>query len=492
MASTAVGPDDRAGITGQAITRGARPGGSDVPEPKRSLAALLAVVGIPMFMVTLDNLVVTNALPVIKTELGASLTDLQWFINAYTLSFATLLLTASALGDRLGRRRIFLAGIALFTLSSAACALATEPWMLTAARAVQGVGAAAVMPLSLTLLAASVPARRRSAAIGIWGGISGLGVAVGPVVGGAVVDGLNWQWIFWLNVPIGVVAVVLAARVLTESHGGSPRLDPLGLLLSATGVLAIVWGVVHGADDGWTSPQVFGTLVSGVVLLAAFVAWEHRTSAPMLPLRLFSSRAFSAVNATTFTFAVGVFGSVFLLAQFFQVVQGYSPLESGIRTLPWTMAPMVVAPLAGLVADRVGARTLIFTGQVFLAIALAWVALVTTTEVGYSSYVAPFVLAGIGMGLTFAPAAGVVMASAPPADQGVASGTNNTIREVGVAMGVAVLASVFASAGSYETPSSYVAGLVPAVWVGAAIVAVGAALALLLPGKQFTATAPIS
>lgn len=222
----------------------------------RGLGLVLAAVGIPVFMVTLDNLVVTNALPVIKSELGATLSDLQWFVNAYTLAFAALLLTAAAIGDRLGRRRVFLAGIALFTLASAACALATESWMLIGARAIQGIGAAAVMPLSLTLLAGAVPEKMRSAAIGIWGGISGLGVAVGPVVGGAVVDGLNWQWIFWLNVPVGVVAVVLATRVLTESRGTAKRLDLLGLVLATSGVLSVVWGVVHGADDGWTSAGV--------------------------------------------------------------------------------------------------------------------------------------------------------------------------------------------------------------------------------------------
>ena len=453
------------------------------PTTRRSLGTVLAVVGIPVFMVTLDNLVVTNALPVIKTELGASLTDLQWFINAYTLSFAALLLTAAAIGDRLGRRRIFLLGITLFTLASAACAMATEPWMLIGARAIQGIGAAAVMPLSLTLLASAVPARQRSAAIGIWGGISGLGVAVGPVVGGAVVDGINWQWIFWLNVPIGLLALPFAARVLSESRGGSKRLDPIGLVLSSASVLAIVWGVVHGADDGWSSGRILTALIGGGVLLAAFLVWEHRSPAPMLPLRLFSNRAFSVANAVAFTFSLGVFGSVFLLAQFFQVVQGYTPLESGVRTLPWTMAPMVIAPLAGLVIDRVGARVLITTGQFLLAGALAWIALITTVDVGYSSYVAPFVLAGVGMGLTFAPSASIVMASFSDADRGVSSGTNSTIREVGVAMGVAVLASVFASAGSYASPTEYVDGLVPAVWVGAAVVAVGAGLSLLLPGR---------
>ncbi|NNH75288.1 DHA2 family efflux MFS transporter permease subunit [Nocardia uniformis] len=450
----------------------------------RPLGAVLAAVGIPMFMVTLDNLVVTNALPVIKAEMGASLADLQWFVNAYTLAFASLILTASALGDRLGRRRMFLAGIAVFTVASAACALATEPWMLIAARAVQGFGAAAVLPLSLPLLAAAVPEKMRSAAIGIWGGIAGLGVALGPVVGGAVVDGLSWQWIFWINVPIGIAAIPLAARVLGESFGGARRLDILGLLLSAGGVLAVVWGVIHGAEDGWTTGPVLTGLIGGVALLAVFIGWERRAADPMLPLRLYRVRAFGAINTVMFTFSVGVFGAIFLLAQFFQVVQGYSPFEAGVRTLPWTLAPMVVAPLAGLIVDRVGPRLLVTVGQVLLAIALGWMAFITSIDVSYGSFVLPFVLGGIGMGLTFAPSATVVMSSASPADQGMASGTNSTIREVGVAMGVAVLASVFASHGSYVSPQSYVDGLVPAVWVGAVVVASGALVALLLPGRE--------
>ncbi|WP_227982876.1 MFS transporter [Nocardia spumae] len=457
---------------------------------RRPLAAILAAVGIPMFMVTLDNLVVTNALPVIRTELGASLTDLQWFVNAYTLSFASLLLTASALGDRFGRRRIFLAGIALFTLASAACALATEPWMLVTARAVQGFGGAAVMPLSLTLLSEGVPAKMRNAAIGIWGGISGLGIAVGPVVGGAVVGGLSWQWIFWLNVPIGIAVLPFAARVIGESFGGARRFDPLGLVLSAGGVLALVWAVVHGADDGWTSAPVLTGLLGGAVLLAAFFAWEMRTSAPMLPLRLFRSRAFRVSNVTSFTFAVGVFGSIFLISQYFQVVRGYSPLESGLRTLPWTAAPMVVAPLAGLLVGRIGARTVLVTGQALLAVALAWMATVSTVDAGYGSFIGAMLLGGVGMGLTFAPGATVVMASAVPEDRAMASGTNNTVREVGVAMGVAVLASVFASRGSYASPQGFVDGLVPAVWVGAVIVAVGAVVGLLWLPSRITPVAP--
>ncbi len=450
----------------------------------RPIAAVLAAVGIPIFMVTLDNLVVSTALPVIRTELGASLAELQWFVNAYTLPFAAFLLTAAALGDRIGRRRMFIAGLVVFTLASAAAALASEPWELTAARAVQGLGGAAVAPLSLTLLAAAVPDSFRTAAVGIWGGISGLGVAVGPVVGGAVVEGLDWHWIFWLNVPVGVIAVVLAVTVLGESRGGARRLDPLGLVLSAAGMLLVIWGVVDGPEHGWTSGRVLGMLIGGGVLLAAFVTWQARSRSPMLPLRLFRSPGFSLVNAVTLTFSAGAFGSVFLLAQFFQVVQGLSPLDAGLRTLPWTAAPMIVAPLAGIFGDRIGQRTLIFTGQLFLAAGILWIGLATSTTVGYGSLVVAFLLAGIGMGLTFAPISTVALASVSEEDRGVASGVNNTIREVGVAAGVAALASIFSSYGGYTTLQSFVDGARPAVIVGAVIVAAGAVIALGLPRRK--------
>lgn len=456
------------------------------PAPARAarpLAAVLAAVGIPVFMVTLDNLVVTTALPVIRTELGASLADLQWFVNAYTLPFAAFLLTAAALGDRIGRRRMFLAGIVVFTLASAAAALATEPWMLTAARAVQGLAGAAVAPLSLTLLAQAVPERMRNAAVGIWGGISGLGVAVGPVVGGAVVEGLHWSWIFWLNVPVGVLATVLAAVVLRESRGGAPRLDPLGLVLSAAGMLLLVWGVVDGPDHGWSSGRVLGMLAAGGTLVALFVLWQWRNRTPMLPLKLFRSRGFGLVTVVTLTFSAGTFGSVFLLAQFFQVVQGLSPLEAGVRTLPWTMAPMVVAPLAGIFADRAGVRNLIVAGQVLLATGVLWIALASSTTVSYGDLVIAFVLAGVGMGLTFAPISTMALASVSEQDRGVASGANNTVRELGVAVGVAVLASVFSSYGGYAGGQSFVDGIVPAVMVGAAVIAAGAIVALFLPGR---------
>ncbi|GID91618.1 MFS transporter [Amorphoplanes digitatis] len=442
---------------------------------------VLAATGLPIFMVTLDNLVVTTALPVIRADLGASVTDLQWFVNAYTLPFAAFLLTAAALGDRLGRRRVFLAGIVLFTLASAAAALSTQPWMLTASRAAQGLAGAAVAPLSLTLLAQAVPDRRRSAAVGVWGGISGLGIAVGPVVGGAVAQGLHWSWIFWLNVPVGVVAVALAAAVLPESRGGAARLDPLGLLLSAAGMLLLVWGVADGPGHGWSSPRVLSMLIGGATLLVAFVGWQHRNPAPMLPLSLFRSRGFSLISVVSLTFSAGAFGSVFLLAQFFQVAQGLSPLDAGVRTLPWTMAPMVVAPLAGVFADRLGLRNLIVAGQALLATGVLWIASRTTADVTYGGLVVALVLAGAGMGLTFAPLSTMTLAGVPDREHGVASGANNTIRELGVAVGVAALASVFSSYGGYASRQSFVDGLVPAVAVGAGLIAAGALVALWLP-----------
>ncbi|MEU4694833.1 MFS transporter [Actinoplanes sp. NPDC023714] len=449
----------------------------------RSLGLVLAAVGIPTFMVSLDNLVVSTALPVIRTELNASITDLQWFVNAYTLPFAAFLLTAAALGDRIGRRRMFLVGIAIFTLASAGAALSAEPWQLTATRALQGLGGAAIAPLSLTLLAQAVPDRLRTMAVGIWGGITGLGVALGPVIGGAVVDGLTWNWIFWVNVPIGVVAVVLALTVLDESRGGARRLDPLGLVLSASGMLLLIWGVVDGPERGWTTGRVPVMLGAGVALIAGFLFWQSRNRTPMLPLSLFRSRGFSLVNVVTLTFSAGAFGAVFLLAQFFQVVQGLSPLESGLRTLPWTAAPMVVAPLAGIFGARVGVRNLIVAGQVFLAAGILWIGLATTTDVTYGKLVVAFALAGVGMGLTFAPISTMTLASVSEQQRGVASGTNNTIREFGVAAGVAALSSVFSTHGGFTSHQDFVDGLVPAVLTGAAIIAVGAVVATRLPRR---------
>jgi len=442
------------------------------------------VTSVAVFMVSLDNLVVTTALPVIKADLGASLQGLEWTVNAYTLTFAVLLLTGAALGDRFGRKRMFLVGLAIFTLGSALAALAPSIEALIAARALQGVGGAIVTPLTLTILSAAVPPARRGLALGIWGGVSGLAVALGPVVGGAVVEGLSWQWIFWLNVPIGVVLAPIAWRRLSESTGPKRSLDLPGLGLASVGLLGIVWGLIRGNEHGWTSLGVAGPIAAGLVLLGAFVLWERRAVEPMVPLRFFRSRAFSAANVTSLLMSFGMFGSIFLLAQFFQIVQGYSPLEAGVRTLPWTAMPILVAPIAGVMSDRIGARPLLVAGMALMAAGLAWIAMVTSPTVAYTELIPAFVLAGVGMSLYFAPVANLVLSTVRRKEEGKASGVNNTIREVGGVFGVAVLASVFAAAGSYHSPQSFVDGMIPAIWVGAAAVAVAGLSAIAIPSRQ--------
>jgi EmrB/QacA subfamily drug resistance transporter len=442
---------------------------------------------VALFMVTLDNLVVSTALPTIRVDLGASLESLEWTVNAYTLAFAVLLLTGAALGDRFGRRRMFGIGVTLFTLSSAAAALAPSTNALVAARAFQGIGAALVLPLTLTLLSEAIPVQKRGLAIGAWSGISGLGVALGPVVGGAVVDGISWHWIFWLNVPIGAVLVPLSLRYLTESRGPADRLDLPGIGLAGLGLLGVVFGIVRGEALGWSSTPVVASIAAGAALLAGFVAWEQRAAAPMLPLRFFRSRTFSATNGTSLAMFFGVFGSIFLLSQFFQTTQGLSPLESGLRVLPWTIMPMFVAPVAGLLSDRIGARPLMASGLALQAVAIAWLAAVTTPDVAYSALLVPFILAGTGMALVFAPAANAVLGAVRPEEAGQASGATNAIRELGGVLGVAVLASVFTAHGGYTSPQAYVDGMTAALPVGAAVLGLGALLALLIPSRHSAA-----
>jgi EmrB/QacA subfamily drug resistance transporter len=444
----------------------------------------LAIVSIALFMTTLDNLVVSTALPSIRKDLGASIESLEWTVNAYTLSFAVLLLTGAALGDRFGRRRMFVIGIGAFTASSAAAALAPSTGALVIARALQGAGAALVLPLTLTLLSEAVDESKRGLALGIWSGVSGLGVALGPLVGGIVVDGLSWEYIFWLNVPVGLALMPLAARRLDESHGPDRRLDLPGLTLAGFGLLGIVFGIVRGQALGWTSTPILGSIGAGVVLLAAFVAWELRAAAPMLPMRFFRSRGFAATNGVSLTMFFGAFGSIFLLAQFFQTAQGYSPLEAGLRTLPWTAMPIFVAPVAGILSDRIGSRPLMSTGLALQSIAIAWLAIVSEPAMAYAAVIVPFVLAGTGMALVFAPAANAVLRSVAPSETGKASGATNAIRELGGVLGVAVLASVFSTSGSYASPAAFSDGVTAALPIGAALLAVGAVIALFVPGKE--------
>ena len=450
-----------------------------------------ALTSLAGFMVTLDNLVVTTALPVIHRDLGASLGGLEWTVNAYTLTFAVLLLTGAALGDRFGRRRLLAIGLGIFTASSALAALAPSILALDAARALQGVGGAIVMPLTLTILSASVPAERRGLALGAWGGITGLAVAFGPLVGGAVVSGISWQWIFWLNVPIGLVLIPLVLFRLDESRGDSSRLDLPGLVLAGVGLLGIVWGLVRGNSLGWSSPEIVGAIVAGLGFVAAFVAWELHTPTPMLPMRFFRDRAFALANTASLLFSFGMFGSIFLLAQFFQTVQGYSPFGSGLRILPWTAMPMIVAPIAGALSDRIGGHRLMGAGLLLQGIGLAWIAAVSTPSTPYLDIVAPFALSGIGMALFFAPVTNVVLSRVRFEEQGKASGANNTIRELGGVLGVAVLASIFAHYGGYRTPSTFVDGMNAAVYFGAGVVVLGGVAAFLITPLRSRGRQPV-
>ncbi|MEU9194259.1 DHA2 family efflux MFS transporter permease subunit [Streptomyces hundungensis] len=457
---------------------------SDQQNPKgtkgRAGWALL-VTSVAGFMAALDNLVVTTALPSIREDLGGGLDDLEWTVSAYTLTFAVLLMFGATLGDRFGRRRLFITGLTIFTGASAGAALAPGIDGLIAARAIQGVGAAIMMPLTLTLLTAAVPAAKRGMVYGIWSAVNGLAVASGPLIGGTLTEHASWQWIFWLNVPLGLVTIPLARLRLNESYGTGARLDITGTVLASTGLFGIVYALIRGNPDGWTSATVLTGLIAGGALVAAFVVHGTRSANPMLPMRLFRSRAFSAINAASLLMFVGMFGSIFLLSQFLQNVIGYSPTEAGLRMLPWTGMPMIAAPIAGYLSDRIGGRPVVATGLALQATGLAWFALIMAPDVSYTAQLPALIISGIGMGMYFAPAANLAMSSVRPSEQGIASGANNALREIGGALGIAVLASVFSAQGGYGSAQAFTDGLAPALWVGAAAVALAAAAAVLIP-----------
>ncbi|MER7464454.1 DHA2 family efflux MFS transporter permease subunit [Streptomyces sp. NPDC097981] len=444
----------------------------------------LVLTGAASFMAALDNLVVTTALPAIREDLGGKLEDLEWTVNAYTLTFAVLLMLGAALGDRFGRRRFFIGGLAVFTGASAVAALSPGIDTLIAARAVQGIGAAIMMPLTLTLLMAAVPAARRGMALGIYGAVTGLAVASGPLIGGSLTEHISWQWIFWLNVPTGLALIPLSRLRLAESTAPGARLDVPGTLLISGGLFGIVYGLVNANSDGWTSQTVLGSLIVGGLLVLAFVRHGAVSANPMLPMRLFRNRGFVGINIASLLMFLGMFGSIFLLSQFFQGVAGYSPTEAGLRMLPWTGMPMIVAPIAGILSDRIGGRPVVATGLAFQAVGLGWFAVILDADVSYAAQLPALILSGIGMALYFAPAANVLMSTVGPADQGKASGANNALREVGGALGIAVLASVFSAQGGYESPQAFTDGTVPALWIGAAAVLVAAVLALMVPGRS--------
>ncbi len=441
----------------------------------------LAIVSIGLFMMVLDNLVVNVALPSIRHDLGASIQTLEWTVNSYILAYAVLLLTGAALGDRLGRKRMFIGGIALFTLGSAAAALSPTIGFLIAARATQGVAAALVTPLTLTLLAEAFPPEQRGLALGVWSGISGIGVALGPLVGGALTQVASWHWIFWVNVPIGIALIPLAATRLVESRGEVKRLDLPGLALVSTGLFGVVYGLVRSQSLGWSSSEVVVSLAAGTALLVAFVWQELRTSEPMLPMHFFANRGFAVTNAVSIAMYFGMFGSIFFLSQFLQNVLHNTPLQAGVKLLVWTGAVMVVSPVAGFMSERYGSRFFMVAGLGLQAVALGMLATLASVHQTYASMVIPFVLAGSGMALVFAPSANAVLSSVRTAQTGQASGATNAIRELGGVLGIAVLATVFTSHGSYAAPAAYVSGLVPAMWVGVAVLAAGALIAAVFP-----------
>ena len=444
-----------------------------------------AIVSIALFMGMLDNLVVTTALPSIGRALHAGVADLEWTVNAYTLAFAVLMLPAAALGDRFGRRRILLTGVALFTLGSAASALAGSATVLTYARATQGIGAALIMPLTLTILIGVFPPEKRAAAIGLWSGVSGLGLAAGPLIGGAIVSGWSWNAVFWVNVPVGILLFALGHRQLTESFGEARSLDIPGIALVGAGLLGLVYGLIRGNNVGWNSHEILGSLIAGSIILLTFLVRESSAREPMLDLSLFRSRAFSIANALAFLMSFGMFGSIFFVTLFVQNVLHFTPLRAGLGTMPWTGTIMVVAPFAGILTGRLGARPLVLAGLTFQAISLAWLALLASTTVAYTSMLPAFVLGGFGMGLTFAPLSSTVMASSAESKQGQASGANSTIRELGGVFGVAILGATFQHI--VVLPSDFVDGFHTVLFAGAGVLALGVLASLLLPSLPITA-----
>jgi EmrB/QacA subfamily drug resistance transporter len=453
--------------------------------PSRSTGVVWALVitSVAGFMASLDNLVVTTALPSIRKSLGGALSDLEWTVNAYTLTFAVLLMFGAALGDRFGRRRLFLVGLTIFTGASAAAAMSSGIGALIAARAVQGVGGAIMMPLTLTLLTAAVPAAKRGMAFGIWGAVNGLAVACGPLIGGSLTQHISWHWIFWLNVPIGLLLLPLARLRLNESKAPNRRLDVLGTALISLGLFGIVFALVSADSHGWTSGRVLGGLLGGAVLVAAFVRHGFTAAHPMLPMRMFANRGFAAINVGSMLMYVGMFGSIFLLSQFLQTVLGYDPTQAGLRMLPWTGMPMLISPFTGLLAGRIGTRQVVAIGLALQAVGLGWFATIASPDVSYTTQLPALIISGVGMSLFFAPATTLLMGSVRPAEQGIASGTNNAMREVGGALGVAVLGTIFSAHGGYTSGSAFVDGLTPALWVGAAILVAGTAAVLSYPRR---------
>jgi EmrB/QacA subfamily drug resistance transporter len=446
----------------------------------------LLAASLALMMCFLDALVVTTALPTIRLSLSSSLANLEWTVNAYNLTFACLLLTGAALGDRFGRRRMLCVGLVIFVAASLLAGSATTIGVLVGARALQGVGAAILVPLTLTLVTDAYAPERRGWAIGIWSGVAALSGGLGPVVGGAVVSGPGWHWIFWINLPIGLFVLALAFTRVRESHGGNPRFDLAGVLLATSGLFGVTWGIVRTDSYAWASWQVMAPLLAGLLIIGVFLLWERTTDQPMLPLGLFRSANFSAANAISFCMFAGLFGALFLMSQFFQTAQGRSPLQAGAALLVWSVWGVLVAPAAGRLAARYGNLPFMLGGLLLQTAGLAAIAVIAHRQTAFLE-LAPFLAAaGIGTSMVFPTVASEVMGSVTPNEIGIASGTNNALRELGGVFGVAVLATVFNRSGVYTSPDTFVAGFRSALWVAVAFSAAGIPIALLLRRRSTT------
>jgi EmrB/QacA subfamily drug resistance transporter len=444
---------------------------------------VLGLTSTAYFMVVLDALVVITALPQMQQDLHADLASLQWTVNSYGIAFAAGIITAAALGDRFGRRRIFNVGLALFTLSSAACALAPNIGELVVARTVQGLGSAVVMPLSLTILTTAFPRERRGMIVGIYGGLAGLAVAAGPIVGGLIAERLDWHWIFWLNVPIGLLALALSARLLPESHGGPGRLDLVGVGLISGGVFGLVWALVRANDIGWSSPEIVGTLLAGGALLLGFLGWEQRVAEPMVPMRLFRTPAFAAGNLTTFLMSGATFAAAFLITQEFQFARGYSPISTGVRLLPFFATPMIVSPIAGALSDRIGRRPIMLTGLALQTVGYTWVAARGSLGTGWVEIVAGLLVAGIGISMALPTVPTAVLSAVAEQEMGKASGVNYMAQRFGAVFSIAIASAVFAAHGHLGTPASVTAGFRPALWSCVIFAVLAALTAIAITGR---------
>ncbi|HVY96193.1 MAG TPA: DHA2 family efflux MFS transporter permease subunit [Solirubrobacterales bacterium] len=452
---------------------------------------MFALTSSAYFMVVLDAVVVITALPRMQADLGVGVATLQWSVNAYGIAFAAGIITAAALGDRFGRRLVFNCGLALFTAASAACALAPDATLLIAARTVQGVGAAAVLPLSLTILTTAFPQRRRGMIVGLYGGLAGAAVALGPIVGGAITEAIDWHWIFWINVPIGVVAVLLGLRLLPESRGAAERLDLVGVSLVTAGVVALVWALTRANDAGWTSVEVLASLAAGSLLLIAFLCWQRRAPAPLVPLRLFASRDFAVGNLATFLMSGATFAAAFFITQEFQLARGYSPLGTGLRLLPFFATPMVVSPLAGALSDRLGRRPIIVAGLSLQAIGFLWFTARGSLATSWIELDAALLVAGVGISMALPTVPTAVLNAVAVEDLGKASGVNYMAQRFGTVLALAIATAAFAANGHLGSPAAVTAGFRPALWacVGFAVLAALAALAL-TPSRRRAAAAP--